>query len=211
MNKTNWFSTGALLTASIGLVAQSAAGDSSLAGVRACRALADAVARLACYDRETDALDAASAPPAARAEPPVISGTPAAGKITASATAPAPVAPAAPGAPPAPVAPPAPMAPVLNAQQRFGLPDGAVAAQEVAAGARAADVPKIEAHLVRVSSAADSRLIFTLDNQQVWRQVRPEGELLAKVGDAVTVRRGVLGSYWLQFPSGRGCKVSRVL
>jgi hypothetical protein len=205
VNKTNWFSTGALLAASIGLVAQSAAGDSSLAGVRACRALADAVARLACYDRETDALDAASAPPAARAEPPVISGTPAAGKITASATAPAPVA------PPAPVAFPAPVAPVLNAQQRFGLPDGAVAAQEVAAGARAADVPKIEAHLVRVSSAADSRLIFTLDNQQVWRQVRPEGELLAKVGDAVTVRRGVLGSYWLQFPSGRGCKVSRVL
>jgi hypothetical protein len=33
---------------------------------------------------------------------------------------------------------------------------------------------------------------------------------MAKGGDAVTISRGLLGSYWLQLPSKRGCKVNRV-
>jgi hypothetical protein len=53
-------------------------------------------------------------------------------------------------------------------------------------------------------------VVFTLDNDQVWRQLAAEGDLLAKEGDAVTVSRGLLGSYWLQLKSGRGCKVTRL-
>ncbi len=52
---------------------------------------------------------------------------------------------------------------------------------------------------------------MTLDNDQVWRQLVVEGDLLMKPGDAVTISRGVLGSYWLQTASKRGCKVTRVL
>jgi hypothetical protein len=80
----------------------------------------------------------------------------------------------------------------------------------VAAGTRAADASKIEAHLAQVAPAADGRVVFTLDNEQVWRQLVAEGELLAKQGDAVTISRGWLGSYWLQLKSGRGCKVTRL-
>jgi hypothetical protein len=178
----------------------------SLTGVLACRSVADGAARLACYDREIDAFDAASAPAAARAVPPLSTAGAAASAVPA-----APSAPAAPSKLAAPSAPVAPAAPVLNAQEKFGLPEGKVAAQEVAAGTRAADASQIEAHLVRVAPAADARLVFTLDNKQVWWQNQADGqELLAKVGDAVTIHRGVLGSYWMQFPSGRGCKVSRL-
>ena len=120
-------------------------------------------------------------------------------------TSAAPVSAAAPAA-----AAPAHAAPVLDPQQQFGLPERTVAAQEVTAGLRAAEVSKIEAHLVSVATGADGRAVFTIDNNQVWRELSPEGDLLARPGDAVKISRGVLRSYWLQLKSGRGCKVDRL-
>ncbi len=168
------------LVAGAAAVAGAATGEPSLAAVMACRSIAEGAARLACFDRELAAVDAGSARPAAAAAP--VASVPRA----------------------------AAAAPVLDPRQQFGLSEGAVTAREVAAGARAPEVSKIEAHVVSMATAADLRLVFTLDNQQVWRQIKTEGELLAKVGDAVTIHRGALGSYWLQLPSGRGCKVSRL-
>jgi hypothetical protein len=52
--------------------------------------------------------------------------------------------------------------------------------------------------------------VFTLDNEQVWKQIATQGELLAKQGDTVTISRGWLNSYYLQLDNGRGCKVQRV-
>lgn len=92
----------------------------------------------------------------------------------------------------------------------FGLPDANIAAKEVAAGVRPAPVERIVAHLTAIRQAATGRFVFTLDNGQVWTQLRSEGELLAKVGDSVTVSRAALGSYWLELSSRRGCKVTRL-
>jgi len=103
-----------------------------------------------------------------------------------------------------------PPIPAMDSQQQFGLPERQVAAHEVAVGSRASDLAKIEAHLLRLSPAADGRMVFTLDNDQVWRQLNAEGDLLAKPGDVVTVSRGFLGSFWLQLANGRGCKVTRL-
>jgi hypothetical protein len=168
-----------------------------LAPLLACRALADATARLACFDRESARLGAISpAPPGAPAAPP---------QATVAAPASAPAAP-----PLAAVATPAPPAPP-DAKENFGLPYVAVAKKEVAAGVRAPDVTKIDAHITRVSLAGVGQATFTLDNGQVWRQLLSEGDLLAKPGDLVTVSRGVFNSYWLQLKSGRGCKVTRIL
>ena len=83
-------------------------------------------------------------------------------------------------------------------------------AREVAAGTRASDVSELDAHIAKIAQAPDRRVVFTLDNAQVWRQLNLEGEMLAKAGDAVTISRGILGSYWLQIKSGRGCKVTRL-
>jgi hypothetical protein len=52
--------------------------------------------------------------------------------------------------------------------------------------------------------------VFALDNDQVWRQLASSGELLLHVGDVVTVSRAMLGSFWLETTTGRGCKVTRV-
>jgi hypothetical protein len=158
-----------------------------LAGVLACRALTDAAARLACFDRETAAL----------------ASEPAAGLTAAPAFA-------APATTATSVAAPAHPASVLDAQQSFGLSGSAIAANEEASGARPPKVSKIEARVVALALTGNGRTLFTLDNTQVWRQLESEGDMLAKLGDTATISRGLLGSYWLQLKSGRGCKVTRV-
>ena len=147
-----------------------------LAGVLACRAITEATARLACFDRESAGLEA---------------------KVAAAAV-------------PAPVAAPRPLPPPLDPKKEFGLPEKAVATQEVAAGTRAADTSAIDAHVLGFAQGADGRGVFTLDNGQVWRQLNSTGEMLIHNGDPVTISRAALGSYWLQVKSGRGCKVSRL-
>jgi hypothetical protein len=164
----------------------------TLADVLACRAISDSRARLACFDRETAAL--ASAPAASLAAAPA---------IAAPAAAPAASIPSA-------AAPPTRNAPVLDPQQSFGLSGSAIATHEEASGARPPKVSKIEARIVALALTGNGRTLFTLDNTQVWRQLESDGDMLAKLGDAATISRGLLGSYWLQLKSGRGCKVARV-
>jgi hypothetical protein len=101
--------------------------------------------------------------------------------------------------------------PAPNPKETFGLSEIAVDRKEVAAGTRPAELKQIEAHLKSVSSTGTGVATFTLDNGQVWREVTPDGDLLAKPGDGLTVSLGVFHSYWLQTKSGRGCKVTRVL
>jgi hypothetical protein len=142
-----------------------------LSGVLACRTVSDPAARLACFDRETAALDARSAPAPTAAHP---------------------------------VAP-------LDPKLQFGLPLQTIKNQEIAADIRPADAAKIEAHISQVSQTPNGRAILTLDNDQVWRQLVADVDLLAKSGDPVTISRALLGSYWLEeTKSGRGCKVTRI-
>jgi hypothetical protein len=167
-----------------------------LAALLACRSINDSAARLACFDRETAAL--ASAPAAS---------------IAAATAAPAaPPASAAPVESQAAAAPPAPEHPAhaLDAQQSFGLSGSAIAANEEAAGARPAKIAKIESRVVGLSLTGNGRTVFTLENSQVWRQLESDGDMLAKLNDVATISRGLLGSYWLQLKSGRGCKVMRM-
>jgi hypothetical protein len=90
------------------------------------------------------------------------------------------------------------------------LSAAAIAAKERAAGARPAETVKIEARITGLALNGTGRVVFTLDNGQVWRQLLVEADMLAKLNDAVTISRGWLDSYWLQLRSGRGCKVVRV-
>jgi hypothetical protein len=163
-----------------------------LAGVLACRALTEAAARLACFDRETAALASESA-----------------AALTAAPATAAPVSAAPPTAAQAAAATPAHPAPVLDAQQSFGLSGSAIAANEEASGARPPKVSKIESRIVALALTGNGRTLFTLDNMQVWRQLESDGDMLAKLGDTAAISRGLLGSYWLQLKNGRGCKVTR--
>jgi hypothetical protein len=219
----------ALLFAAMAAPCLASEASEPLAPLLECRSVADPTARLACFDREaaTLAATATSRAPAGPAAPvtspaPVTSaapvtpapaagsGVPTAPLTSASAAAaaipPAP-APAVPAAGSAAVAPPARP---QDAKENFGLPEGAIAAQEVAAGTRAPELKEISAHISGLSVSASGRATFTLDNGQVWRQLQSEGDLLAREGDLVTISRGLLRSYWLQVKSGRGCKVTRI-
>jgi hypothetical protein len=190
------WSAALLLAAALSAGSGSCRAAGTLSSLLACRDVADAGARLACFDRESAAL----------ASP---------GVAASSATAPAVASASGPGAAgsvgsPAAVVPPPPPAPLPDPKQQFGLPEREVAKQEVAAGARAPDAVKIQARVVGLALSGDGRTILTLDNNQVWRQLSSDTDLFLKLGDTVTISRAFLGSYWVDTPTKRGCKVTRV-
>lgn len=100
-------------------------------------------------------------------------------------------------------------APPLAPEQKFGLPPMVVAAQESAEAGRT-ELAEFQARLAGLGQLADGRVVFTLDNGQVWRQLSQGEELLLKTGDIVRLSRGAFHSFWLNSPSGRRCKVTRV-
>jgi hypothetical protein len=162
-----------------------------LAGLLSCRELTDAAARLACFDRETAALAGAPATP--------VAGAPA-------TTAPVAALPITSPAAPSPAPPTAP----LTSEQKFGLSSTSIAAKE-APGTQAPKETKLQARITGLALAGDGRTLFTLDNSQVWRQLEADGtDVMARLGDPVTISRGLLGSYWLALKTGRGCKVTRL-
>ncbi len=163
-----------------------------LAGVLACREMTDAAARLACFDRETASLARASAAPVAES------------KAEAPPTAAAPIAAAA--------TPPRRRHPRRRSpEQKFGLSASAIVAKEQGAATHAAKETKLQARITALALAGNGRTLFTLDNSQIWRQLEADGtDMMARLGDAVTISRGLLGSYWLQLKAGRGCKVTRL-
>lgn len=98
----------------------------------------------------------------------------------------------------------------LSPQQTFGLAPMQVAARAQAIERLPRQLDRLSAHITALGRAADGREIFTLDNHQIWAQLVPDGGLAARTGDAVTISRGWLGSYWLSLPSRQGCKVTRM-
>jgi hypothetical protein len=195
LKRDDW-SAALFLMAALIAGGESCRAEGTLSSLLACRDVADAGARLACFDRES----AAMASPGAAA---VAATAPAA--AAPAAAAPAAAAPAAAAA--AAVTPPGP---VLDPKQQFGLPEREVARQQVAAGARAPDVAKVQARVVGLALTGDGRTVVSLDNDQVWRQLAADADLFLKLGDTVTISRAFLGSFWLATPTKRGSKVTRV-
>ena len=104
---------------------------------------------------------------------------------------------------------PAAATPALAPEQTFGLAPITILSKESIA-ARRPELAEVQARLLGIGLGMDGRSELTLDNGQVWRQLSPGEELLIKTGDIVKLSRGVLGSYWLSAPSGRGSKVRRI-
>ncbi len=102
-----------------------------------------------------------------------------------------------------------PAANVLAPQQSFGLPPLVALREEAVRSDLPPPADVLDAKLIAMRVAADGRVVFTLDNGQIWRQLVPGDDLLAKLGETVHLSRGALGSYWLKAASGRNCKVTR--
>lgn len=184
-----------------------------LGSLLACRSIQNDTARLACFDRESATIAPSSNVPAATQTAPM-GATPAAPAVPAVAAVapqvPAQAMPSAPAIPAAAITSAAPPAVPLDPAATFGLSVQTLAARETAAGLRKKDLQSITAHISRISSAKSGRMVFDLDNHQVWQEAAAEGDLMAKPGDQVQIWRGMMGSFWLQASTGRGCKVTRL-
>lgn len=141
------------------------------AGLRRCRALADAGARLACYDALP--LPAASATAAAAPTP-------------AAAVAPAPAA----------------LAAVRQTVEQFGLEQQRAVREQL-------DV--VDSHIPGRFEGWGPKEQITLANGQVWQIVDDSRGVIYATDAKVRVRRGALGTFFLEFDgSNRSPKVRRV-
>ncbi len=106
-----------------------------------------------------------------------------------------------------------PPAPPPTPEEQFGRsPERARPAPPPPQQARAPEAQQLEqisARIVSLRSDALGRLSFVLDNGQVWRMTESEGTFdFPGRGDTVTIRRGALGGYRLDWGSV-GVRVAR--
>ena len=72
-------------------------------------------------------------------------------------------------------------------------------------------ITELQAHVVRASLSNDGRGVFALDNGQTWQQTETQLSFSARPGDAVTIKKGALGSFWLcKNPSQENTRVKRL-
>jgi hypothetical protein len=179
-------------------IGQAQASDSLAVQLKRCAAVADASARLACYDGLTGTETAAppAHPGSAAAVAPAAEGTPSTAsgvRGPAVATAPPATAPAAPAA-----------VPNLGGAE-FGVRNGPLEAKSYPIREK-----RMLAVVSRVSTRGSGEIVVTLDNGQVWKQIQP-ADYPVEPGDHIEIDVGALGSYVLWSPSKRrATKVTRI-
>jgi len=107
----------------------------------------------------------------------------------------------------APAATAAPAAAAPDAH--FGFKEMEVRRQSEQSGEPAAPT-SVSAAIKSIARLHDGKFVVTLDNAQVWAQSEISSKAIVDVGDQVTVRRGLLGSYLLVTKAGVGTRVKRV-
>jgi FtsP/CotA-like multicopper oxidase with cupredoxin domain len=184
---------GACLVA--GVCASSSARASSGSDGASCVAVSDDTARLACYDRAYGRNAASKSATNAGA---------AAAGAAAAPKSPAVASPTAVHAAPAAATPKDPVA-------EFGLTEAAKQAKDPAKAAEAAKAPtSVTAKVISLRFKKYGEFVVTLDNGQVWEQNEPMPSAIVRVGDTVTVKKAVLGSYTLVTAARVATKVRRV-
>jgi hypothetical protein len=166
-----------------------------------CAAITGADERLACYDT----LARPKQSPAAAAKPAPASGKASGHAATTPPTTPATTASAAPT--PAAAGTAAPAAAATGAAAA-GATAGAANSFGLTKHAAPEPAPDhIQAHVTRVDTNRLGNVRISLDNGQVWTYNDPDA--LIRVGDAVTIKRGALGSFLLTTPAHHSYKAQR--
>jgi hypothetical protein len=93
--------------------------------------------------------------------------------------------------------------------EQFGFTEKEMARNTGQSAAPAAP-DSVTAAIKSLDRRRDGKFVVTLDNTQVWAQSEFNSQADVQVGDAVTVRRGALGSYLLVTKAGIGTRVKRV-
>lgn len=99
-----------------------------------------------------------------------------------------------------------------SAESSFGLQNSATGARVEQAKPEQSEeqLSSVTARISDVSSMRDGLKMFALDNGQTWRQLTASTAPTPKAGDRVSVRRGALGSFLMEVPSGPALRVRRV-
>ncbi|MEJ0038680.1 MAG: hypothetical protein WDO68_21830 [Gammaproteobacteria bacterium] len=153
-----------------------------------CSSVADDMSRLKCYDEQ------AARQKKKTAAPPVAS-TPAPAASTPKPAAPSP-APAKPAAGP----------------DDFGLDAEAVRRKQAAANPDAPREPEqVVARVKAVTTRPRGEYRITLEDGQVWDQTQHSAsDVPPEAGETVTIKRGMLGSYFLSRAVGMALRVKRI-
>jgi hypothetical protein len=98
--------------------------------------------------------------------------------------------------------------PKVEADQ-FGMTANIARKRDPAAVSKQAEAI-LPGKIAGLAKTADGKLIFTLDNHQVWIQSEMNPRIEFVVGDAVHIEHGAMGSLWLAADKGRKTRVKRV-
>ena len=97
-----------------------------------------------------------------------------------------------------------------QARRDFGL--SVVQKRDMASEEDRAAVPdRIESNVASVVTRANGQRVVTLDNEQIWLVTEATDKGQLKPGDAVLVRRGVIGNFLMRTPGRVTLRVRRVL
>jgi hypothetical protein len=194
------------------MVCSTAAHADPISDISRCAAVTDRDERLACYDSlgaryaKSKPTAPASAPVANAAAPETLA--PSTASTTATSTARAPSAPSsAPSATPAQAAAPVAKAAVpADSRADFGLTNHQKPKEVPEAPKK---VTAIEGTVTGFGHSPSGHMVVRLDDSQSWEFVADSDPMLA-VGNKVTIRRALLGSFIMTTPTGRENRVKRL-
>jgi hypothetical protein len=69
---------------------------------------------------------------------------------------------------------------------------------------------KLAAHITAVSQKSHGEFVVTLDNGQVWQEAEATSHLPLRAGDNITIKRGMLGAFYMSTRQVLGLRVTRV-
>ena len=205
-------------SAGVGLVLAGLATSMSLAQTAEspspCASVTDDKSRLQCYDAEHAMRMRKGSVPSAAATAPAPAQAPSAAVPLPAPAASQPVPPAMPARAPvarAPVAAaPAPAAPgTATSASDFGSETLPARAAKDASGKA---VPKevLVARVAAVSGRGKGDYRIELDNGQIWKESDRTGGEAPQVGETITVKPGMMGTYFLAGDSGLALRVKRI-
>jgi hypothetical protein len=191
-----------LLLALVGAMAVSQVFAQTLpASVIACADETDVLKRLSCYDREVARYRTRESVAGAAALAPGSSGGAASGMPAGADARPSP-GPPAPGA--SGTGSPA------EQQAEFGMNSELKRKEQGPGATEPVKLDKITAKIASLSYKPHGESLLTLDDGQIWEEAENESHVPYHVGDEVTIKRGVLGAFYLSTPAVRGMRVKRV-
>jgi len=185
--------------AAVFFAAAAAVAQSPLDAMRACTAEKSESVRLACYDRAMATLNPPQVQPQSSPQPPEPIPPPVAAQ-------PQPVTPPVAAQPPPQPVPPPVAAP---AAEEFGMTEE-LRRKRNPEQAKADVSQELRARVVSVARPQGKSLRVELENGQVWVENERRDGLNIREGDLVTIKSGLLGSYFLSMDSGVATRVRRV-